>query len=91
MDHFLAKEIPMQIAVSEAKGQLLDLIRRAERGEEVILTRHGQAIARLVPMAPDLAERRAALEEARGAAAPIPGITATNSQDFLYNESGLPE
>ncbi len=80
----------MRIAVSEAKGQLLELVRRAEKGEEVILTRHGQAIARLVPMAPDAAERRAALEEARGAAAPIPGIAAATSQDFLYDENGLP-
>jgi prevent-host-death family protein len=80
----------MQIAVSEAKGQLLELVRRAEKGEEVVLTRHGQASARRVPLAPAAAERRAALEEARGAAAPIPGITAANSQDFLYDENGLP-
>jgi prevent-host-death family protein len=80
----------MQIAVSEAKGQLLDLVRRAEKGEEIGLTRHGKAIARLVALAPDIAERRAALEEARGAAAPIPGITAENSQDFLYDENGVP-
>ena len=80
----------MEIAVSDAKAQLLDLVRRAERGEEVVLTRHGQAIARLVPMLPDANERRAALEEARGAAAAIPGVTAANSQDFLYDENGLP-
>jgi prevent-host-death family protein len=36
-------------APSEAKnrlGQLLDLV---ERGEEIIITRHGKAVARLVP------------------------------------------
>jgi prevent-host-death family protein len=79
----------MQIAVSEAKGQLLDLVRRAESGEEVILTRHGQAIARLVGLAPDGAERRAVLEEVRGAARAAK-TTAARSQDFLYNEHGLP-
>jgi prevent-host-death family protein len=80
----------MQIAVSEAKSQLLDLVRRAEGGEEIILTRHGQSIARITSLAPDPAERRAALEEARGAAVAEPGVTAALSQDFLYDEAGLP-
>ena len=40
----------MQIAVSHAKGQLTELIRRAEAGEEIVLTRHGQAVVRLVPI-----------------------------------------
>jgi prevent-host-death family protein len=34
--------------VSSAKGQLTELIRRAEAGEEVVLTRHGQAVVQLV-------------------------------------------
>ena len=38
----------MHIPVSEAKAQLTDLVRRAEAGEEIILTRFGQAVARLV-------------------------------------------
>jgi len=54
----------MQVAVSEAKGLLLDLVRKAEGGEEVTLTRHGHAIARIVGVAPGAAARRAALEEA---------------------------
>jgi len=32
----------MKISVTEAKGQLTELIRRAEAGEEIILRRHGQ-------------------------------------------------
>jgi prevent-host-death family protein len=80
----------MQIAASEAKGQPLDLVRRAERGEGVLLTRHGQAIARLVGLRPDISERRAALQEVRGAPAPMEGVTAASSQDFLYHENGLP-
>ena len=35
----------MRISVSEAKGQLTELVRRAEAGEEVVLTRHGKAVA----------------------------------------------
>jgi prevent-host-death family protein len=42
----------MHIPVSEAKGRLSDLVRRAEAGDEVILTRHGQPADRIVPIAP---------------------------------------
>jgi prevent-host-death family protein len=85
----------MQIAVAHAKGRLTELIRRAEAGEEVILTRHGQAVARLVPVgAPiDPATRRKILEEVRksGAAKARAGESAARSQDFLYGTDGLPE
>jgi prevent-host-death family protein len=80
----------MHIAVSEAKGVLLDLVRQAEAGEEIVLTRHGQAIVRIVAVAPNAAERLAALEEARGAARAETGEDAARSQDFLYDEAGLP-
>jgi prevent-host-death family protein len=80
----------MKIAVSKAKAQLLDLVRRAEAGEEVVLTRQGRPVARLVPMMPDAAERRAALMEARATAAPETGASAASSQDFLYDDVGLP-
>ena len=80
----------MKIAVSEAKAQLLDLVRRAEAGEDVFLTRHGEAVVRLVAVQPSAEERGAALEAARGAATQSPGPNAARSQDFLYDESGLP-
>jgi prevent-host-death family protein len=41
-----------EVGAFEAKnklGQLLDLV---EQGEEVIITRHGKEVARLVPMRP---------------------------------------
>jgi prevent-host-death family protein len=85
----------MQISVSDAKAQLTDLVRRAEAGDEVILTRHGHAAVRLVPvekkpMSP--AERRTFLEELskKSAAKALPGPCAARSQDFLYDEDGLP-
>jgi len=34
----------MQVSVTDAKGQLTELVRRAEAGDEVILTRHGHAV-----------------------------------------------
>jgi prevent-host-death family protein len=84
----------MRISVSEAKGQLTELVRRAEAGDEVILTRHGQAAVRLVPvkMALDRASRRALLEavRARAAAKAKAGPSAARSQDFLYGDDGLP-
>jgi len=40
----------MQVPVSEAKAQSTELVRRAEAGDEVILTRHGNPTVRLVPI-----------------------------------------
>jgi len=85
----------MRISVTEAKAQLTDLVRRAEAGDEVVLTRHGQPAVRLVPVkaAPDRAARRRILEAARasGMAKASSGPTAARSQDFLYDEDGLPK
>ncbi len=38
----------MQIAISEAKAQFAELIRRAEAGEAIELTRYGRPVARIV-------------------------------------------
>jgi prevent-host-death family protein len=84
----------MQISVSDAKAQLTDLVRRAEGGEEVLLTRHGLPAARLVSVAqaPDRGTRRDILETISRAAAAkaTPGPDAARSQDFLYDDGGLP-
>ena len=40
----------MQLSITEAKGQLTALVRRAEAGDEVVLTRHGQATVKPVPV-----------------------------------------
>jgi prevent-host-death family protein len=86
----------MRISVTDAKGQLTDLVRRAEAGEEVVLTRHGQPAARLVAVKDKLldpATRRKLMEEigVAGAAKATPGPDAARSQDFLYDEYGLPK
>jgi prevent-host-death family protein len=84
----------MQVSVTDAKGQLTELVRRAEAGDEVILTRHGHAAVRLVPVkaALDRKSRRALLEAVRasGAAKAKAGACAARSQDFLYGNDGLP-
>ena len=80
----------MRVSVTAAKAQLTDLVRRAEAGEEVILTRHGQPTVRLVPLKPllDREARRRLLDEIQAAAArkATPGEPAARSQDFLYDE-----
>lgn len=85
----------MRVPVTEAKGQLTELVRRAEAGDEVVLTRHGQAAVRLVPVkaTPDGKSRRALLETVRASAAAkaTVGPSAARSQDFLYGEDGLPQ
>jgi prevent-host-death family protein len=95
LDHFSGQEHAMQVSVSEAKTRLTDLVRRAEAGDEVILTRHGRPAVRLVPVAPmvDRSARRALLEEVRASASAkaTPGPSAARSQDFLYGPDGLPE
>lgn len=84
----------MQISVTEAKGQLTDLVRRAEAGDEIILTRHGHAAVRLVPIKPiaDAKSRKALLDAVRASAATkaTAGPNAARSQDFLYGIDGLP-
>lgn len=85
----------MQISVTDAKGQLTELVRRAEAGDEIILTRHGHAAVRLVPVrpVPDRKHRRDLLLAVRaaGAAKANAGPSAARSQDFLYGDDGLPE
>lgn len=84
----------MQVSVSQAKGQLTELVRRAEAGDEVILTRHGHPAVRLVPVQtePDRASRSALLKAVRkaGADKATIGPCAARSQDFLYDD-GLPD
>ena len=86
----------MRISVSEAKAQLTDLVRRAEQGEEVVLTRHGKEVARIAAMKVRPLDRGARLriiDAARAAVAAGRGgePNAARSQDFLYGDNGLPK
>ncbi len=47
------------IGLFEAKTHLSELVARAERGEEVIITRHNKPVARLVPMHASPADAKA--------------------------------
>ncbi len=39
----------MEVSVKEARARFSDLIKRAEKGEEVLLFRRGKKVARLLP------------------------------------------
>jgi prevent-host-death family protein len=86
----------MEMGITEAKARLTELVRRAEAGEEVVLTRNGRAVVRLTVVP---ASRRKTPEElmavirqiqdevsAKGLAWPH----MTSNHDFLYDEDGLP-
>jgi prevent-host-death family protein len=85
----------MDVPVSEAKARLTDLVRRAETGEEIFLTRFGRAVARLTSVRKTLSARdkRSIMDEIRfaGKLEALPGPGSARSQDFLYDEAGLPE
>lgn len=51
-----------EIQASDAKARLAQLLDEVERGETVVITRHGKAIARLVP---EQEARRQVVEEIR--------------------------
>ena len=75
----------MRISVTDAKAQLTELVRRAESGDEVVLTRHGHPAVRLVAVkrAVDRKARGALMKKLRGIAAAkaLPGPDAARSQD----------
>lgn len=84
----------MDVSVKEAQDKLEELLDRAEAGEEVVVTHEGRPPVRLVPDSRvslprfrqeviDEITRRAVTEA-------LPGPDAAHSQDFLYDEYGLP-
>lgn len=93
----------MRISLADAEGKWDELVRKAEAGDEVVLTRDGAAAVRLVAVAsPPILdaearerrrlERRSLMEAVArdGAAKALPGPSAARSQDFLYDDDGLP-
>jgi antitoxin (DNA-binding transcriptional repressor) of toxin-antitoxin stability system len=90
----------MQISVAEAQGQLLELVRLAEAGEEVVLTHEGRMVAKLgavespaqtwAELTPEA--RLSIIREVVANDPPKPKHwpDAAHSQDFLYDDYGLP-
>jgi antitoxin (DNA-binding transcriptional repressor) of toxin-antitoxin stability system len=88
----------MQVALANNSERLADLARRAERGETILLTRNGRAVAKIIAVtaretAKEVNERRARLEAiaARGQTLrEREGFTGKQLQDDRYDENGAP-
>jgi len=85
------------ISVSDAKAQLTDLVRRAEAGEDVVLTRHGKEVVRLEPVRPGRPSKtreeklRAIREIQEAARGKFPAdFDSARAADFLYGDDSLP-
>jgi prevent-host-death family protein len=76
-----------EIGAFEAKNTLGSLLDRVEQGEEIVITRHGKPVARLVPNTGgiDRAQARAAMDRiqarSRGLASPIDWPTLKADRD----------
>jgi prevent-host-death family protein len=45
----LPAQTPVSVGAYDAKTRLSELLDRVEKGEQIVITRHGKPIARLVP------------------------------------------
>ena len=53
----------LQVKATDAKAKFAELLRTVERGETVVITRHGKKIAHMTPAADqERAERKATVE-----------------------------
>lgn len=78
-----------EVGAFEAKNKLSELLDLVERGEEVMITRHGKAVARLVsPEArPNPEEARAAMARLRARAKAL-GLNLTLDEIKAYRDEG---
>lgn len=86
----------MDMSITEAKARLTDLVRRAEAGEDIVLTRHGQPAVRLVAVKvvkPRTYEERLGFLDRLQAEVAAMGLareTGASNHDDLYDDDGLP-
>ena len=82
------------VPVSKFKDNASDYIAAAERGEEIIITRHGQPAARLTAANPDfdIAKRLAAMDALAELRAELraEGKTATIEEMIAWKNEGRP-
>jgi prevent-host-death family protein len=74
------------INVFDAKAQFSKLIARAERGEEIVISRHGRAVARLVPMPTAQPDREAGWIEPFDVPEDFDQWTEMDEQDWFNDE-----
>jgi antitoxin (DNA-binding transcriptional repressor) of toxin-antitoxin stability system len=93
--------ITTTVGAFEAKTKLSALLDKVEQGEEVVITRRGKVVARMIAPAPGPVpardeERYLRLKELSRKAGEImrkEGITATSQDhdELFYDEDGLPK
>lgn len=79
------------VGAYEAKTHLAELLDRVQRGEEIVITRHGKPIARLVPEGqPSLAAAHAALDRlfARADSMAERGVRFTHEELMAMRDEG---
>jgi len=83
----------ISVGAYEAKVKLSELLDKVERGEQVVITRHGKPIARLVPEgAHDVAKAMAAVEGllAIGRELAAQGVRVTQHDIRAMRDEGRP-
>lgn len=80
-----------EVGAFEAKNKLSELLDLAERGEEIVITRHGREVARLVPpkTMPDPEKARAAMARLRARTKAL-GLNLTLEEIKTYRDEGRP-
>jgi len=78
-----------EVGAFEAKNKLSELLDLAEGGEEIVITRHGKEVARLVPPKgrPNIEEARAAMARLRARAKAL-RLNLTLEEIKAYRDEG---
>lgn len=78
-----------RIQSTEAKARFAELLRNVEHGETVVITRHGKAVAHLVPAhARDRANRQDAVDQFRLRRAEWQGAIMTREEILAARHEG---
>ncbi len=80
----------IEIGAFEAKNTLGGLLDRVERGEEIVISRRGKPVARLVPAVPRAGNAGAlrAVESLRAIAAELKGANFTQAELDSWRDEG---
>ncbi|GBE64147.1 hypothetical protein MFM001_06090 [Mycobacterium sp. MFM001] len=71
------------VNVYDAKTNFSRLLARAEAGDEIVISRHGRPVARLVPYRPDRVERKPGLLKGKIKIAPdFDDFSASDARDW---------
>ena len=77
------------IQATEAKIHLAELLRNVEQGETIAITRHGKAIAHLIPAeAQDRTQRKKAVDEFRRRRARWPKVEVSLEEMLSWRHEG---